>query len=159
MKTGIIKKQTIDVNNLIKSCYSELKHLAEDKKHQVNFEFSEDNLNAYLDPIEIKRVFLNLISNAINYTDESGKIVISTGTEGENSVISFTDNGRGILVEEKSYLFSKFTSYSKRFRQVGTGLGLYLSKKIVERHGGTISVESEEGKGSCFTVSIPLYDN
>ena len=154
----VIKKQDTDVNNLIKSCYNELKHLAENKKHQVKFNFSEDRLNAFLDPIEIKRVFLNLISNAINYTDEKGEIIISTGKRENNSIISFADNGRGISLEEKSRLFSKFTSYSKRFRQVGTGLGLYLSKKIIESHGGTISLESEEGKGSCFTVSIPLYD-
>lgn len=151
----VIKKQDVDINDLIRSCCRELKHLAEDKKHQIDFLFEENSLNSYIDPIEIKRVIMNLISNAINYTDESGKISISTKKHEENTIISFVDNGRGISEDEMSGLFNKFTSYSKRFRQVGTGLGLYLSKKILECHGGMISVDSKEGQGSCFTVSLP----
>lgn len=151
-----INKQNTDINNLIKSCYAELRYLAEDKNQQTTFNFVEKSLNIPVDPVEMKRVILNLISNALNYTDERGEISISTEKKGDNCIISFRDNGRGIPKDELPSLFNKYTSYSKRFRQVGTGLGLYLSKKIVEKHGGSISVESEEGKGSCFTVSLPL---
>jgi CheY-like chemotaxis protein len=152
----VINRQNVDINDLIKSCYAELRHLAEDKNQHTDLNFEEECLNIHVDPVEIKRVILNLISNALNYTDEKGEICISTTKEGENCIICFRDNGRGISKDEISSLFNKFTSYSKRFRQVGTGLGLYLSKKIVEKHGGTISVDSEEGKGSCFTVSLPV---
>ncbi|HSA07562.1 MAG TPA: response regulator [Candidatus Gastranaerophilales bacterium] len=151
----IIKKQDTNINELIKSCYSELKHLIEEKKHVIDFKFEHETLNAFIDPLEIKRVILNLISNAINYTDERGKIIISTKKEKGNTVVSFIDNGKGMSEAEQALLFSKFTSYSKKFRQVGTGLGLYLSKQIIETHGGEIFVKSEEGKGSCFTFHIP----
>jgi|GEM_PF-407996 len=152
----VIKKQETEINSLIKSCYSELKYLAEDKSQKVIFNFEKEHINAFVDPMEIKRVILNLISNAISYTDERGKIEISTEFRDKKIVISFKDNGKGISEEEKTRLFSKFTSYSKKFRQVGTGLGLYLSKKIIESHGGEISLETEEGKGCCFIVSLPI---
>lgn len=152
---AIINRQDTEINDLLRSCYSELKHLAEDKRQEVTFDFKENYLSALVDPLEIKRVFINLLANAFTYTDESGKIRIITKKEEGNTVISFIDNGRGMSKKEMSGLFNKFTSYSRRFRHVGTGLGLYLSKKIIESHGGKICVDSQEGKGSSFTIVIP----
>ncbi len=151
----VINKQDINVVELIKSCCSELKHLAEDKNHSINFDFEDEILQAHIDPIEIKRVIMNLLGNAINYTDENGKILISAKEENDKIILMFSDNGKGIAKDQIPLIFSKFISYSKKFRQVGTGLGLYLAKKILERHDGFITVESEEGRGSCFTVSFP----
>ncbi len=150
-----INKQETDINSLISSCCSELKHLVEEKKHNIEFKFSEEKLFAPVDSLEIKRVFINLISNAVTYTDEKGKISILTKKENGKAIISFTDTGKGLSEGEKNSLFNKYTSYSRRFRQVGTGLGLYLSKKIIESHSGSIIVNSKEGQGSCFTVSLP----
>ncbi len=151
-----LNRQQTDMVSLINSCYSELRHFAEDKNQNVIFDFGQDSLFATVDSLEIKRVIINLMSNAFAYTEENGKIHIKTGHEQKNFFISITDTGKGLSKNEISGLFSKFTSYSKKFRQVGTGLGLYLSRKIAESHGGEILVESEEGKGSCFTVILPL---
>jgi PAS domain S-box-containing protein len=147
-------KQNYDVNSLIMDCIRELKYLLDDKNLQLIFSFEEKNLEAFIDIIEFKRVIINLLSNAINYTNEKGKIIIKTEKRDFESVISFIDNGRGMSEEEIGKVFSRYSSYAKKFRQVGTGLGLYLSKQIVEKHGGKISVESQEGKGSIFKIIL-----
>jgi len=150
-----IKKDYIDINEIIQSCSLELRHLINEKEQEVTLDFQEDKTKIYADPIEIKRLITNLLSNAISYTQEKGKIKIKTEFQNNEVKVSVIDNGRGISPEHIPYLFDKYTSYSKRFRQVGTGLGLYVAKHIVETHGGTIQVESEEGKGSTFTFTIP----
>lgn len=151
-----IQKHYFDVNSLIKDCYKQVKYLANDKNQTVNFDFKEETLDLYADSLEIRRVFMNLLSNAINYTGEYGEIAVSSKLNNDNVIISFIDNGRGLSPEEISTLFNKYQSFAKKFRQVGTGLGLYLSKLIVENHDGTISVESIEGKGSIFTIKLPI---
>jgi PAS domain S-box-containing protein len=155
-KSVTIQKHYFDVNSLIKNCYIQLKYLADDKKQTINFDFEEETLDLYADSLEIKRVIINLLSNAVNYTGECGQIIISSRLKNDNVIISFIDNGKGLSQEEISTLFNKYQSYAKKFRQVGTGLGLYLSKQIIESHNGTVSVISEEGSGSVFTIKLPI---
>ena len=152
-----IIKHIFDVNNLIKDCCNEIKYLANDKNISICYNFQDEVLDLYADSLEIKRVIMNLISNAISYSYENGKIIVSTYREKEDEkiIISINDNGKGISKEELANLFSKYQSYAKKFRQVGTGLGLYLSKSIVEEHGGKILVESENGQGSTFIIKLP----
>ncbi|MDD3014855.1 MAG: ATP-binding protein, partial [Candidatus Gastranaerophilales bacterium] len=148
--------EDIDIINLIKSCYNELKYLIEDKNQIILFEFMENNIIISADIMELKRVIINLLFNAATYTQEYGKIVIKSEIKYNEVQISFIDNGKGISEQDMSMLFNKYTSHAKKFRQVGTGLGLYLSKQIVEAHGGSITIESQENKGSKFTFSLPL---
>jgi len=151
-----LSKHYFNLNQLIQDCYNQLKYVAEDKKQTVILNFEKDCFDILADSLEIKRVIVNLLANAINYTEEGGKITVSSMI-GENlAIITFADNGKGISTEELPNLFSKYKSYAKKFRQIGTGLGLYLSKHIIESHNGTISVESEEGRGSIFTVKLPI---
>jgi len=152
----VLNKINFDVNNLIKSTFNELKYIAEDKKQSIEYNFNEASLDIFADPIEIKRVVQNLLYNSITYTCEGGKFLVSTAKHNNEAEITFIDNGKGISKTEIESLFNKFTSHAKKFRQVGTGLGLYLSKYIVEKHGGRISVRSEEGKGSKFSVILPV---
>ena len=105
----------------------------------------------------MRQVFINLISNAIKFTDESGLIEISLNLIGNFIEISIKDTGVGISLEHQKFIFDKFyqvgqVMYSEK---EGTGLGLSISKYIVESHGGIIFLESEPGKGSTFTVSLP----
>jgi len=155
-KSVNIQKHYFDVNNLIKTSYDQLKYLSDDKKQTINFDFEEESLDLYADSLEIKRVIMNLLSNAVNYTGEYGQIIVSSRLNNDTVIISFIDNGKGLSKQEMATLFNKYQSFAKKFRQVGTGLGLYLSKQIIESHGGTISVISEEASGSVFTVKLPI---
>jgi signal transduction histidine kinase len=104
----------------------------------------------YGDKHAIRRVLTNLVANAINYTPAEGNILVSA-TEAEKSiVISVQDNGRGIPADDLAKLFARFAQGTRKHRTTGTGLGLYLSRQIVEAHGGRIWAESEENNGSTF---------
>jgi PAS domain S-box-containing protein len=152
----VIRKDNTDINQLIRSCYGELKYLVADKNQEVNFDFEHEKMMIFIDELEVKRVIVNLFSNAINYTQEKGKITVKTEFQDNLAKISFIDNGKGVSTKDISNLFNKYASYAKKFRQVGTGLGLYLCKQVVEAHGGAIFVESEESKGSIFSFTIPI---
>ena len=117
------------------------------------------------DPAKFKQIFYNLLSNSVKFTPEGGRVTVkvSRGEKLEEEAsrffhISVVDTGIGINAEDQERIFEPFTqldsSYSRQ--QQGTGLGLSLTQKLVELHGGRIRVASEgEGKGSCFTIELP----
>ena len=110
------------------------------------------------DPGSLGEVFSNLIDNAIKYSNEGGAINVTAAMRGELVEISFEDHGIGMPGNVLTNLFKKFyRSHRSRETVAGTGIGLYISKAIVESHGGTVSVRSEEGRGSTFLVSLPTY--
>ncbi len=106
----------------------------------------------------LSEVFANLVDNAIKYSNEGGAITVAAVSKGDTVEISITDRGIGMPGNVVSNLFQKFyRSHRSRETVAGTGIGLYISKAIVESHGGTISVTSEDGRGSVFTVILPTY--
>jgi signal transduction histidine kinase len=110
------------------------------------------------DTASLSEVFANLIDNAIKYSNEGGAINVIASKKGDFVEIAVEDHGIGMPGNVMSNLFQKFyRSHRSRETVAGTGIGLYISKAIVESHGGTISVKSEDGKGSTFTVSLPTY--
>jgi signal transduction histidine kinase len=110
------------------------------------------------DPTSLSEVFGNLIDNAIKYSNEGGAIAVIAEKKGDTVEVSIQDHGIGMPGNVVSNLFQKFyRSHRSRETVAGTGIGLYISKAIVESHGGTISVRSEEGQGSTFVVSLPTY--
>ena len=151
----ILEKSLFNINSLVKRCHAEIKTLVDDKNQSMSFVFDRDCLEVFADEVEIKRVLMNLLSNAVNYTQKGGHIAVQTELSETGIKISVTDNGRGLSNDEISRLFIKYSTSSKRFKQVGTGLGLYLSKLIVDSHGGVISVESKEDNGSTFSFILP----
>ncbi|MEK6928408.1 MAG: HAMP domain-containing sensor histidine kinase [Nanoarchaeota archaeon] len=106
----------------------------------------------------LEQVFLNLITNAVKYGNKNGHIMLSVKKKNSNALISFKDDGIGIPKEKIPNLFTKMFQVSPGSTKSmgGIGLGLFISKKIVEKHNGKIWVESEIGKGSTFYISIPL---
>ncbi|HLG31024.1 MAG TPA: ATP-binding protein, partial [Candidatus Brocadiales bacterium] len=111
--------------------------------------------------VRVKQILYNLVSNAIKFTPDKGRVLITTRriTDGVDSIeISVKDTGIGIAPEDFDKIFASFRqidgSYSRK--QEGTGLGLSLTKKLVELHGGRIWFESEVGKGSTFYVTISV---
>lgn len=112
------------------------------------------------DTASLGEVFGNLIDNAIKYSNEGGAINVTASVKGDTVEISVEDHGIGMPGNVVSNLFQKFyRSHRSRETVAGTGIGLYISKAIVESHGGNISVRSEEGKGSTFIVSLPTFNS
>jgi signal transduction histidine kinase len=121
----------------------------------------DDRLDTWVgDERKIRQVILNLLSNAIKFTPEGGRIDVTATRESSAMVVAVSDTGIGIKREDQERIFAEFqqvgSDYTKKAE--GTGLGLALSRKFVELHGGAIMVESAEGEGSTFTFRIPLVD-
>lgn len=110
------------------------------------------------DTASLSEVLSNLIDNAIKYSNEGGAIAVTASSKGDFVEVAITDHGIGMPGNVVGNLFQKFyRSHRSRETVAGTGIGLYISKAIVESHGGNISVRSEEGHGSTFTISLPTY--
>jgi signal transduction histidine kinase len=109
-----------------------------------------------VDAFWMKRVLNNLIWNAYKYTPDHGKVLIYVQHSGDAVELVVEDNGRGIPADKLGFIFEKYAQASpQRDRKLGTGLGLWICKRVLEMHGGSIRVESEEGKGSRFILRIP----
>jgi signal transduction histidine kinase len=117
----------------------------------------EPNLPAVLaDPIRLEHMLVNLISNALKYSDPPSEVLVHGDRRDEFATITVTDRGVGIPRNELSNVFKRFYHTKDNRRQDGLGLGLTVTALLVAAHGGTINVESELGKGSAFCVSLPL---
>lgn len=149
-------KSDFDLNNFVKETARELKCLFEEKQIKCEFDFEKEKIKIHADKIELKRALSNLISNAIKFNKRGGFVKITTNQDETETKIIVEDNGIGMSEDKLEHIFDKYVSYAKRFRQLGTGLGLYVAKKIIEAHGGKISVESEVDKGSAFTIELPM---
>jgi len=109
------------------------------------------------DERKVKQVLLNLLSNALKFTPEGGRIDVRAGVHDEVAEIAVADTGVGIAPEDQEAVFEEFRQVGTADKKVeGTGLGLALSRKFIELHGGRIWVESEVGKGSTFRFTLPL---
>lgn len=149
-------KENVNIRKLVEDCISEVMPLACKNHHEITNKISEDFPLLFVDKNEIKRVFVNLINNAVVYTPKGGHIIVDASIDNNMAIMNVSDNGRGIVESELKIIFERFFSKAKKFRKVGTGLGLYLSKQIIEKHNGKIWAESELGQGSTFYFSLPL---
>jgi len=108
------------------------------------------------DEVQIDRVLWNLVGNAIKFTPRGGTVTLGSKVEDGKVCITVSDTGMGIPKEELPLLFTEFRRLKGAMKVEGTGLGLFIVKTIVEAHGGTVGVESEVGKGSTFTIRLPM---
>lgn len=113
------------------------------------------------DPLQLRQVFRNLISNAIKYTPQGGKINVKTSMKTGQITIEIEDNGYGIPAADLPFIFNRFyrVRSGKASEVEGNGLGLAIVKSIISEHNGYVNVESETGKGSCFSITLPLLSN
>ena len=144
------------LKQFLEDCVAQIKALAEKKQIDINLVY-EDTQNAQItaDRNELRRVVLNLCGNALNHTDKGGKIEIETLNKDGDLILNVRDNGIGIPEDDLKKLFKRFSQGTSQKRSAGTGLGLYLSRQIVEAHKGKIWAESKVGKGSVFSFVIP----
>jgi signal transduction histidine kinase len=109
------------------------------------------------DERKFKQILLNLLSNAVKFTPDCGRIDVKARRDADHVVVGVHDTGIGIALEDQEAVFEEFRQVGRNYtnKQEGTGLGLALTRKFVELHGGRIWLESEPGKGSTFTFTIP----
>jgi signal transduction histidine kinase/GAF domain-containing protein len=128
--------------------------------HRITINTSQEHLVCNVDPRRIEQVFSNLINNAIKYSPMAGDITITLDEDQQFALFSIQDHGIGIPERQHRRIFSRFmrADNTQMYDIKGTGLGLYLSRELVERHNGRIWFKSVEGEGSTFNVSLPLYE-
>jgi heavy metal sensor kinase len=155
----VFNMQPVALDEFIQQLFEEAQVLAEAKKIKVKIEHSEELLIKG-DAARLKQLFLNLIDNAIKYTQQHGVVTLSLARNDENAVIMIKDNGIGIPRKDQIKIFERFYRVEQNSGNVentsGSGLGLPIAKWIAEAHNGSIDVKSREGKGSTFTVRLPI---
>ncbi len=147
-----------DINRIVEQVFDTYEPVAISRGQILNL-FTTPNLPAVqMDARQMERVFVNLVANAINYTPNNKAIWVRTVVDEDNVIFSVRDEGMGISPEDLAHVFERFyrTAGARSTQSTGTGLGLAIAKEIVERHGGSLKAESELGKGSTFTVRLPI---
>ncbi|MFV0377542.1 MAG: ATP-binding protein [Mangrovibacterium sp.] len=164
MEKGIPEQlliQSVDIGAVLKDISGLFSAMSESRRISFQLLLPSSPFVARLDPDKFEKIIFNLISNAFKYTRDKGWIRVETYLKTENDgrqliVISVSDNGIGISEEHKSKIFERFYQVNQIRTQSTGGIGLYMAKALVEQHQGSIAVDSELGKGSCFTVQLPF---
>jgi signal transduction histidine kinase len=170
--------EKVAVADVIKSCVKSEMASAQKRQHTLEIApISSEIPPICADPKALRRVVSNLIENSIKYTPDGGLITVSADRDGDFATISVEDNGRGIPPEDLPVLFDKFhrgkpAPHSQAMREAaeeadfledadvsGVGLGLYLAKNVMQRMGGSITVYTQVGRGSRFTLHLPVWNN
>lgn len=170
-----VTHERVDVQEVISSVIKSETRSAEKRGHDLSFDPNAELPPVCADPKELRRVLSNIVENAIKYTPDGGRILLSALRQDGQVAISVTDNGRGIPPEDMPILFDKFhrgrpARHSEAMREAttdaefledadvsGVGLGLYLARNVMEQMGGHITVESQLGRGSTFKLHLPLW--
>jgi signal transduction histidine kinase len=149
---------TFDFRSLADELYETMLPLAREKGISLEIDVSQGSPLVEADRVKLRRVLVNLVSNALKFTGSGGAVVIKASQQNDRMGIAVSDTGVGIAREDVGKLFDKYEQTRNRATrgEKGTGLGLYITKQLVELHGGEILVESELGKGSTFSFSIPV---
>lgn len=154
-ETGMkLVKENIMLNKFIAEVAAETQPIANNAGITIYYNLNRD-INVMADRLQLERVLKNLISNAISHSNTKDRIDIKTGEIPGYVTISVIDYGQGIPKKDLKLIFNKYYSASKKFRKIGTGLGLYLSQQIVKSHGGEITVNSEENVQTEFCIKLP----
>lgn len=154
--TNILNKESIDTTTLFNDSFSHIKHIL--KAKNTTIESNIEQFNVSLDILKFERVLINIIGNALKYSDDNPKIIVNCTLKNSTMIIKISDNGIGIPEENLPFIFQRFYRVDKAHSRKtgGTGLGLSIAKDIVEAHNGKITVESALGKGTTFELFIPI---
>lgn len=152
--------EPIDIENLLDECLADLKYLPNFPRVRISYLLSEKNITFRSDPVRLRIMLRNLISNAINYANvykNDNRLEIAVEITPEKAVFVVKDNGIGIKPELTDKVFDMF--FRATAQSTGSGLGLYIVKQTVERMGGEIQMQTEYGQGSTFTLILPNHQD
>jgi signal transduction histidine kinase/DNA-binding response OmpR family regulator len=149
-----LKPTRFDFDSLVRQTVATMQPLADQKQLAVRLTLAPVAIEA--DPGRVRQMVLNLLSNAVKFTDSGGEIRLSLDAEGEHARLTVADTGRGIGSGDIERIFEAFQQGERNAGSEGTGLGLALTRQLVEAHGGSVSVMSEAGAGSEFTLRLPV---
>ena len=157
-KTMRLNRTTFSLSQLVTDTADRLKLVLDQRNQELKLNLS-DRCEMYADNAKLTQVVYNLMENASKYTQEGGTIRVRLIRSGRDAILTVSDNGPGIPKEDQAHIFDRFYRVDKaRSRETGgTGLGLSIVHQMVLMHGGTVSVESEEGNGTTFTVELPIH--
>jgi signal transduction histidine kinase len=149
---------TIELRGLVNELGQQLQPLAAEKEIALEVDAPEGLPTLRADRAKLRRVLVNLVSNALKFTPRGGRVSLSAAPEDGAVRVSVADTGVGIPEEDLRDIFDKYAQARSRATrsEKGTGLGLYITRQLVELHGGRIEVSSEVGKGSTFSFTIPV---
>lgn len=151
--TPWLQRTPVDLTALARDAVEQLRPWAEERRIRCSVEGSAVRIDA--DRRQLGRVLANLVGNAIKYTPHDGRVQVHVARDGRDALLRVTDTGYGLAPEALPHVFEKYARFHRHLDIPGTGLGLYLSRAIVEAHGGSIGVESALGHGSTFAVRLP----
>jgi two-component system NarL family sensor kinase len=149
----------VDLVQIAEEVTKTLTELAASRRVHISFNYGESDFRKFLwvkgDTLQLQRVFANLLTNAINHTPRGGKIEVVLEPGSSDHTIKIVDNGAGVRAEELPHLFERFYQGQSDRQAKGSGLGLYLSRQIVEAHGGSIWAENRYPAGAIFAFRLP----
>ncbi|MBR1681189.1 HAMP domain-containing histidine kinase [bacterium] len=150
-----LNKENCSIKELVKNCIEETKYILNDKNQKLNFNCSKNEIKGNVDIVELTRVVNNLISNASKYSPKNSEINITIKKLNHKIYFEIQDFGCGIKMRELDKAFDKYVRLANNQKSAGTGLGLYITKLIVDAHGGEINIESKPQKGTKISFNIP----
>ena len=154
--------QTLSVVELLEDVITSFSGRAEEGGVQLLMEVYKDREGLVVegDWHRLDQVLGNLVNNALRYTPDGGEIRLSAALEGDSVIVKIQDSGEGISAEDLPFVFDRFWKGDKSRSRAsgGSGLGLAIARQLVTAHGGVISVESQQGEGTAFTVRLPVAE-
>lgn len=149
-----LQKETVRIGDLIEQSVASVSTEVNARDHVLSVAVSDPEMQLFADPVRIKQIIINLLTNAARYTPPGGRIELSCLRVGDSAVVRVRDSGIGIDKADMDTLFEPFKQVGN-VRAAGLGIGLFISKRLAEMHDGTLTVESEgKGKGSTFTLKL-----
>ena len=154
-----VQFQPTDLNALVTTILERSEQKTADKQQHVSYQAETDAALVLGDPLALTKAITNVVANAIHYTPEAGSITLRLYRQGENAVLEVADSGIGIAAEDLPHIFESFyrADSARSMESGGAGLGLTIAKTIVELMNGHIEVQSEVGRGSVFSIYLPLH--
>jgi PAS domain S-box-containing protein len=151
-------RRPLVLNTIVEAVFAQQLPAAQKKNHHIRMQLDEEMPLVMVDPGEITQAVTQLVVNALNYTPEGGEIALTTYQQAQQAVFKIEDNGIGISVEDVEHIFERFyrADKARSAETGGSGIGLAITKKIIETHGGRIWVDSALAEGSTFYFSLPL---